>query len=354
MTNSTVESPHSKPFVSVLIPTLNAERTLDACLKSIRVQKYPRERLQIIIADGGSTDTTLAIARKHGVDKIVPNPLKTGEAGKAEAAKAADGDVFALIDSDNILPSPDWLERMTAPFALEDIIASEPLEYTCRPDDPELTRYFALLGMNDPLCLFIGNYDRISAVSGKWTGIDIDSEDCGDWMRVRICAGRQIPTLGANGFLIRRKALVYVKWEPYWFDVDVVRDAARSSPGGFINVAKVKCGIVHLYCRTLEEFSRKQKRRVRDFLYFSPDRKRSPIPGEKARLILGIIKFTLATVTVVPLLVQRRIGNRTRPDDAWRMHLPVCFITLKQYSLGAIRKILGLKQTPLSRENWRQ
>ena len=52
-------------------------------LDSIKNQDY-RGEVEIIIADGGSTDSTLEIARKY-TDKIYPNPLITGEAGKAAA-----------------------------------------------------------------------------------------------------------------------------------------------------------------------------------------------------------------------------------------------------------------------------
>ncbi len=67
--------------VSILIPTLNCARTLQACLASIAAQNYPPELVEIIVADGGSTDGTLDVARGY-TDRIVPNPLKTGEAGK--------------------------------------------------------------------------------------------------------------------------------------------------------------------------------------------------------------------------------------------------------------------------------
>ncbi len=342
------------PRLSILIPTLNAARTLEPCLKSIRMQNYPRNLLEIIIADAGSTDVTLDIAKKFQVDRIVPNPLKTGEAGKAAAAQAATGDIFALIDSDNILPLPDWLDKMVEPFSDESIIASEPIEYTRRDEDPDLTRYFAMLGMNDPLCLFIGNYDRVSAITGTWTGLDMETTDCGNWLKVCIRADRQIPTIGANGFVIRKSALANINWAPYWFDVDIVRDAALAAATGCVHVAKVKDGIVHLYCRTLDEFARKQERRVRDFLYFSSTRARRSVSGEKKRILFGIIKFSLCTIFAVPLILQRQKAMRVFPDPAWNLHLSVCRITLQKYSLGVIRKFLGFKQHPVSRENWKQ
>jgi len=342
------------PRVSVLIPTLNAARTLDACLCAIRAQQYPADRIEIILADAGSTDDTRAIAARHRVDAIIENPLKTGEAGKAAAARVASGEVLALIDSDNLPPDPDWLTRMTAPFADPRILATEPLAYTRRDTDPALTRYFAMLGMNDPLCLFIGNYDRQCALTGTWTGLDVPTEDCGDWLALRLRADHPLPTIGANGFLIRRRALDGVSWHPYWFDVDVVRDITRAAPGGVVHMAKVKTGIVHLYCDTLDAFARKQERRVRDFLFFRADRRRPPIRGERRRLLVGIALFTLATLTGLPLLIQRRRGNRRVPDPAWRLHGPVCRITLRTYALNGLRKCLGIQQTPAPRQNWRQ
>ena len=108
--------------ISVLIPTLNAGRMLEGCLQSIAEQDYPKELVEIILPDGGSTDNTLEIAQKY-TNKIYPNPLKTGESGKAEALKHASGDIIAFIDSDNILPSLDWLRRMTAPTPWPGVIA---------------------------------------------------------------------------------------------------------------------------------------------------------------------------------------------------------------------------------------
>lgn len=48
-----------------------------------------------MIADAGSTDDTLEIAREFDVAKVVPNPLKTGEAGKTAGLKVAAGGIIA-------------------------------------------------------------------------------------------------------------------------------------------------------------------------------------------------------------------------------------------------------------------
>ncbi len=334
--------------VSFVIPTLNSAKTLEACLEAILSQRISRAEYEIVIADAGSTDKTVAIARRMGVDKVVENRLKTGEAGKTAGIKAATGDLIALVDSDNILPDERWLEQMTAPFRDPDIVASEPLEYTSRKGDPALTRYFALLGMNDPLCLFTGNYDRVCAVTGKWTGLRVPQQDMGEYLKLTL-AEESLPTIGANGFVFRRSLLSHVSWDPYFFDIDVMHQAVRA---GFRQVAKVKTGIVHLYCARLGDFARKQRRRIRDFLFFAQEKQRT-YPWDRQRKA-GIVLFALATVLVLPVAAQAVVGFCRRPDWAWLYHVPVCWITLWTYGVGTLRKALGLRQAPEARDGWQK
>ena len=224
--------------LSIVIPVLNSERTLPECLAAIRGQTLPRTDYEIVIADAGSSDRTVEIAREAEVDVIVPNPLRTGEAGKTAGIKAAHGAIIALIDSDNILPDPGWLERMLAPFADPEIIATEPIAYTVRAQDPALTRYFALLGMNDPICLFTRNYDRICAITNRWTGLPILGTDPANplgtgpngYLKIRL-TDAALPTIGENGFVFRRELLDGTNWDPYLFDIDILYERIRYKRG---------------------------------------------------------------------------------------------------------------------------
>lgn len=335
-------------FVSFVIPTLNSERTVECCISAIFQQAVPRSDYEVIIADAGSTDATRAIAKRLGVDKIVENPLKTGEAGKTAGIKASSGEIIALIDSDNILPDASWLAQMLAPFSDPEIMASEPIEYTSRPKDPALTRYFSLLGMNDPICLFTGNYDRICAITHRWTGLKVAQQDCGGYLKLTL-TGESLPTIGANGFVFRRELLNHACWDPYFFDIDILHQAISQ---GFTHVAKVKNGIVHLYCARLSNFARKQQRRIRDFLFFSQEKQRTyPWAQQKKS---GIITFIVSTTLVVPLIIQALIGFIRKPDIAWLYHIPVCWITLWVYGIYTLRKVLGLKQAPIQRDTWQK
>ncbi|HEY5531569.1 MAG TPA: glycosyltransferase family 2 protein [Candidatus Anoxymicrobiaceae bacterium] len=336
--------PGTWPSVSVVIPTLNAAGVLEGCLKSIRAQRYGGS-LEIVVADGGSTDATLEIARRFDC-VLVDNPRKTGEAGKAAGVAASSGDVIALVDSDNILPDDDWLSRMTAPFSDSAIAGSEPIEYTYRRGDPMLTRYCALLGMNDPLVFFIGNYDRMSALSGKWTGLHIEVEDRGDYLDIRLKPGA-VPTMGANGFLVRREMLSLLAVGDYLFDVDVVSGLVSK---GHDHYAKVKTGIVHLYGKGLGAFARKQLRRVRDYSYYSSQGVRAY--GWSAQQRRGIVKFVLYCVLVVPVVAQSVRGYMQRPDSAWVLHAPACWITLAVYSWGFLEARVRPREQ--RRDGWKQ
>ena len=341
------------PTVSILTPVLNSARTIGEALASVRAQDYPQERIQLIVADAGSTDGTLDIVQSFAPVEIVSNPLRTGEAGKSAALAKATGELVLLLDSDNVLPDSGWLRRMVAPFLDPEVFASEPIRYERRATDPALTRYFALLGMNDPLCLFAGNYDRECAVTGRWTGLRVPSEKRDGWIALDLAPDRPLPTLGANGTVLRRSVLADAVTEPYYFDIDVVQQLVAA---GHRRFAKVDVGIVHLYAARLRDFSRKQDRRVRDFLHFRKAR-----PGGSSRTyrwrgsgaVRGAVLFSIATATLLPLLVQTLLGAFRRPDSAWLYHVPVCWVTLLRY--GAAALCLPFRRpAPASRDAWQK
>ncbi len=328
-------------------------RVIDDYFEAILMQTYPHDKLEILIADGGSTDGTLERLEEYNnkldiTIKVYENPLRTAEAGKAVAVRKSEADVVLLLDSDNILPDPDWIERMMKPFEDPQIVATEPISFTYRKQDSLVNRYSALLGMGDPLCLFIGNYDRYSCVSGKWTAIPHEEVDKGDYLSIRFFDA--IPTIGANGFFMRTRELNDNFEGDYLFDIDVLWKLFQKDPS--LRVAKVKTGIVHLYCPDMKTFFRKQKRRINDFLFFS-DSKGREYPWTsfgKGKIIL----FILCCITIVPLLVQSVIGFARKPDiRVWLFHIVACWSTLIVYGIGTMKSVFGHVEA-IDRSKWKQ
>ena len=326
------------PSISVVIPTYNSEKFLPLCLQSINEQDYPKDKLEIIVVDGGSTDHTIDIAKEFGVAKILHNPLRTGEAGKALGVKVAKNEIIAFIDLDNVLDRKDWFKRMVEPFEDEEIVGAEPLYYSYRREDGYITRYCALIGMNDPLCLFLGNYDRYSYLTGKWTELNVKQEDKGSYLKIELNE-KAVPTIGANGFLIRRDILSKCSIGDYLFDIDIVYELIKQDYNKF---AKVKIGVVHIFSDSTSMFIKKQKRRIRDYVrYKNLGLRKYPWSSiSKGKLF----KFIIYTALLFPLLAQAVGGYARRRDSAWFFHILACWITLLVYIIGFILFRVNLTQ----------
>lgn len=339
--------------VSIVTPTFNSMRTLELYMEAIICQTYPHHLIEIIFADGGSTDGTLEKIEEYRQQldfsvSLCQNPLKTAEAGKAVGVGKATHEIVCLLDSDNILPDSNWLKRMMMPFEDEQIVASEPLAYTYRREDNIINRYCALVGMNDPLCMFTGNYDRYCRVTNQWTEVPREEKDCGDYLSVKFRAD-MIPTIGANGFLMRSRELNDNFEGDYLFDIDVLWELFLKEPD--LRVAKVKTGIVHLFCPDIKTFCRKQNRRIMDFLYFSDAKGRKYPWGKISRG--KIVVFSLCCITVIPLALQAVIGHCRQKDfRAWAFHPLACWITLWIYGWGTIRGLF--KKEAATRDGWKQ
>src|SRR3989338_66925 len=108
------------PFVTIINPIRNVERTLETNLKYLLGVDYPKDRMEIVFGDGGSTDKTVDIIRdwqkKYELIKlvIVPNSKSPGEARNA-ALKMAKGDYILFTDGD-CAPRKDWVRKILEPF----------------------------------------------------------------------------------------------------------------------------------------------------------------------------------------------------------------------------------------------
>ncbi len=116
----------SYPFVSVVMTLFNMERTIGECLESLIDLDYQKDRYEIIIVDGESTDTTRDIiedyANKHTRPKIKLY-VKKGYigVGRNEAVKHAKGEFIAITDGDMVV-SREWIKELLRGFEDETIV----------------------------------------------------------------------------------------------------------------------------------------------------------------------------------------------------------------------------------------
>lgn len=108
------------PKVSVVVAAYNAERTLPACLDSLKRLSYPDREL--IMVDDGSTDATARIAERYPEVRIVRHEKNLGlSAARNSGIAAATGEIIAFTDAD-CRADEDWLyhlvgDLLDSPFA---------------------------------------------------------------------------------------------------------------------------------------------------------------------------------------------------------------------------------------------
>ena len=97
-------------MLSIIIPALNEEEYLPLLFESIKKQNF--KDYEIILADAGSKDKTLEIAKKYGC-RIAPGGLPAK--GRNEGAKIAKGETLFFLDADTVLPD-NFFEKALPEF----------------------------------------------------------------------------------------------------------------------------------------------------------------------------------------------------------------------------------------------
>lgn len=106
------------PSVTVVIAAHEEAAAIGARIDNLLALDYPADRLQVVVASDGSTDATVAEARRRGDPRVTV--LDLGRVGKAAALNAAvaaaQGEVLVFSDA-NTAYAPDAVRALVRPFA---------------------------------------------------------------------------------------------------------------------------------------------------------------------------------------------------------------------------------------------
>jgi succinoglycan biosynthesis protein ExoA len=104
------------PFISIIVPCYNEQATIGLLLDAILRQTYPRQQIEVVIADGLSKDDTrdviAAFQRAHPDLSVcvTENERRTIPSGLNQACGAARGEIVIRLDAHSI-PIPEYVER---------------------------------------------------------------------------------------------------------------------------------------------------------------------------------------------------------------------------------------------------
>jgi cellulose synthase/poly-beta-1,6-N-acetylglucosamine synthase-like glycosyltransferase len=108
--------PGSHPYISIVVPIRNEEATIERLTRSLLDQDYPHDRYEILMADGGSSDRTLARLAAVDVEarvRVLANPGRTAPAALNVAIAEAKGEIVTRVDGHSYV-APDYLSRIVS------------------------------------------------------------------------------------------------------------------------------------------------------------------------------------------------------------------------------------------------
>ena len=156
-------------FVSVIMPCREEEKYLARALTSILANDYPRDRMEVLVVDGMSTDGTreiiAAFARKNPCIRLLDNPKRIVPTAMNIGIAQARGEVIVRVDAHSTYP-PDYISSLVAwqeKTGADNVGGS----WRIRPGgDTSMARAIAL-GLAHPFG--VGNaYYRIGVSAPRW------------------------------------------------------------------------------------------------------------------------------------------------------------------------------------------
>jgi len=296
----------SLPTVSIIIPTLNVAVVLENCLASIARQTYPREKIQILLADAQSTDGTREVGVKYGA-VILDDRGKNMEEGKRMALRQATGQMIVFVDSDNEITHPDYLEL--AVRALQNNPQALGVE-GYYPPSPKMTSFCAyithLLHISDPICWLMSATPRLVARDGEVERWKLPDHTC------------SYP-LGANGFVFRRPDLESVQADERFQDTHVALFLMKRGMREWLRIRGR--GVHHYYVQNLWRYLQKRRRTVVHFLRVQEE---MPVNWMKESPPVPLWLAAVYCVTLVGPLWHTGLGLVRDRDLRWLWHTPTC------------------------------
>lgn len=318
------------PKLSIITVSLNCGKIIEKCYSKIVEQDYPKDKIEILLVDGGSTDSTKEIARKFGAKVIDGGYKENQEARRYVGFLNAKNEILVYIDSDNLLPGKNWLEKMVRPF-MEDaeIIATQTLRYDYDKNQTLMNRYFALFGVNDPVAFYLGKADRLPWFEERWNLLGDIVYETDMYYKVRF-GSNSCPTIGCNGFLVKKSAFKKLQCKSEnFFHIDANYDLIGK---GLNCYGIVKTTIMHA---TSDTFVKSIKKRIRYMQVYRQQvgthRKYKVFDSTKTQDVFNLIKLVVFTGTFFKLFYDSAKGYLKVKDRAWFIHPFVCLCFVFAY-----------------------
>ena len=267
--------------------------SFERALRSIREQDYPQDRVEIIVADGGSTDDTRSVAADHRAH-VIDNRNRLAEWGVKEGMAAANAEVVVIFAADNELVGSDWLARVGGLFARHPNLSAVFGRLVSGADDAPLNKYIELI-QSEPLNWFL-NRNLDDYLAQHPPGPD-------GFALFEVEPARPL-VWGANGLAVRRAhALPAWSREGYVADVDAFHAMVRAGHRLVAYTPRPYC--FHHQVATLRDLRRKWLRNASQHLVHQASTRELDwvlVPGFRRRALLWGVYSLVPVISALDAL----------------------------------------------------
>jgi len=108
------------PSITVIVPVRNEAASIERTLRILLTQDFPRREFEVIVADGASTDETVAIVRRLQAEfdnlRLVFNAGRFSSRGRNIALRHAAKEVVVVVDGHCHIPDRNYLRNVSTAF----------------------------------------------------------------------------------------------------------------------------------------------------------------------------------------------------------------------------------------------
>jgi len=327
------------PTITILTCLFNPDLKIwKKTLEALSHQDYPKGKIEHIILDGGSTNGCIKIAKEYKNNLIVRKDLRNNALQRMKLGiEKSSGEILLFLESDNIIIGNKWLKQMVEPYDFfPEVVGTFSMHNTFNKSMPLLTKYTALIGVNDPLVYYLGKSEKMPLFEKEYTNGKVLLKKR-NFTIVEFNASN-FPTLGDNGHMIRAAALKKViKLKKEYYHTDAFFSLLKNGENKY---GIVKNKIIHYTGGDLNNFFSKRvlykknnydNNKSRSYLVFNPSSTKDVF-----KLTLFII-FALTFVQPFLFSIKGYIYFRQK---AWFLHPIACFLSLVYYSKSQIAYVI--------------
>jgi len=327
-----------KPEISIITCTYNGERIINDYLKSIFSQDYPIEKIELILADGGSRDKTLEIIKNYQkkyprIIKLIHNEKQYAEGkgmGKDIASRKATGEFILFLDQDNILIQKNWLSKMVEILVNDSGITAVQSRIAVPKKASILDKYLNAIGIEDPFAIPYSLNAQLVFNPRNFQYKKDKEKNYGYY--IYTINKKQFYYAGNNGFLIRKKD--FFDNGGYTQDIDNFYRMAKKEGKRYKIAVPKNIKLYHKTSTKLSHFLKKRSFYIKHYLlknYESREFYWFNLKKNSFKENLKFIKIVLFNLILIPAGIQGIKMALKDKKGFWLIHPFILFLITLDY-----------------------